>query len=113
MVYDHGHLRTLGPMFQSARRKGDGFMIRFTGVQGGLKTRHGQMPNWFSIAGANRKFVAAQAKIIGDEVMVWSPQVKHPQAVRFALNSRAQPNLEDGAGMPVLPFRTDHWPLQR
>ncbi len=113
MVYEHGHLRTLGPMFQSARRKGDRFMIRFTGVQRGLKTLHGQMPNWFSIAGANRKFVAAQAKIIGDEVMVWSPQVKHPQAVRFALNSRAQPNLEDGAGMPVLPFRTDHWPLQR
>lgn len=111
MVYEHGSLRTLGPMFRSARRLGDQIVIHFTGVQAGLKTHNHRPPNWFSIAGADRRFSPAKAKIIGNSVVVWSPRIRHPVVVQFGLSSLAQPNLEDGAGMPVLPFQTEVAPL--
>ncbi len=112
MVYGHGSLRSVGPMYKSMRREGDRIIIDFTDVVGGLASRNNKPLNWFEIAGANHVFVPAKAKIIGNSVAVSAVQVAHPAAVRFAWSCKAQPNLMDKAGMPVLPFRTDHWPLQ-
>jgi sialate O-acetylesterase len=64
--------------------------------------------HWFQIAGADGKFVDAEAKIDGDSVVVSSPQVTAPTAVRYAWdNYPAGANLYNGDGLPAAPFRTD------
>ena len=112
MVYRHGTLRTMGPMYKSMHVDGSKIIIRFQDVIGGLASRNHKPLDWFEIAGANHKFVPAKAEIIGDMVAVSATAVPHPVAVRFAWSCKAVPNLMDKAKMPVLPFRTDHWPLR-
>ena len=107
-------------------------LVQFNGVSGGLKTRRvamnvergslpGQGPHavvaeaselkGFTICGADRKFVPAQAEIVsGDSVRVWSPQVKQPVAVRYGWANFPLCNLYGGNGMPASPFRTDDFP---
>lgn len=96
------------PVFDDMKIKGDKIIVEFDEADGGLKSRDGQPLTWFEIAGADGKFVKAEAKIISkDEVEVSSPEVKSPKAVRFAWHETAQPNLCNGAGLPAEPFRTD------
>lgn len=64
----------------------------------------------FAIAGQDRKWVWATATIQGDSVVVSSPEVPEPVAVRYAWASNpASANLFNGAGLPASPFRTDDW----
>jgi sialate O-acetylesterase len=66
--------------------------------------------HWFQIAGADQKFVDADAKIVGDTVVVSSAQVPTPVAVRYAWDDYPNTaNLYNSAGLPAAPFRTDHW----
>ncbi len=64
----------------------------------------------FTIAGADRKFVPAEARIDGESVIVRSDAVPAPVAVRFGWGAADQPNLRNAAGLPAPPFRTDDWP---
>jgi sialate O-acetylesterase len=64
----------------------------------------------FAICGADHKWVWADAKIDGESVVVWSDQVPHPIAVRYAWASNPTCNLYNGAGLPASPFRTDNEP---
>jgi sialate O-acetylesterase len=65
----------------------------------------------FTIAGEDRKFVPAAAKIIADnQVEVWSNSVPQPVAVRYAWANNPVCNLKNHAGLPASPFRTDDWP---
>ena len=65
----------------------------------------------FLIAGADRKFVPAEASIDGDSVLVWSDKVTAPAAVRYAwLCNPEGCNLYSKEGLPASPFRTDDWP---
>lgn len=64
----------------------------------------------FAICGADRQWVWADARIDGDKVIVWSPKVPAPVAVRYAWNDNPTCNLYNGAGLPASPFRTDDFP---
>ena len=64
----------------------------------------------FAIAGADRKFVWAEAEIKGDRVVVRNDAVKEPAAVRYAWADNPVCNLYNEAGLPACPFRTDTWP---
>lgn len=64
----------------------------------------------FQIAGADRVWHWADAAIDGDEVVVSSPEVPHPVAVRYAWSANPVCNLFNSAGLPAQPFRTDDWP---
>ena len=64
----------------------------------------------FAICGSDRKWRWAEAKIEGDEVVVWSPEVPNPVAVRYAWADNPIANLYNGAGLPAVPFRTDNFP---
>ena len=64
----------------------------------------------FTLAGADRKFVPADARIDGDTVVVSSAQVTAPVAVRYAWAADPTCSLYNKAGLPTLPFRTDDWP---
>lgn len=64
----------------------------------------------FAIAGEDRRFVWAEAEIVGkDQVKVWSDAVPNPVAVRYAWGVNPVCNLYDRNGLPVTPFRTDEW----
>jgi sialate O-acetylesterase len=62
------------------------------------------------VAGADRRWVWAEAKIEGDRLVVWSPRVPQPVAVRYAWSSSPRdPTLYNREGLPAAPFRTDDW----
>jgi sialate O-acetylesterase len=61
----------------------------------------------FAIAGSNKKWFWADAKIEGESVVVSSPQVKEPKFVRYAWQANPLATLFNGAGLPAVPFRTD------
>ena len=64
----------------------------------------------FAVAGVDRSFHWADAKSIGNRVYVWSTQVSHPTAVRYALaNNPDGARLYNRDSVPAAPFRTDHW----
>jgi sialate O-acetylesterase len=99
-----------GPHFAAAERTPEGaFRVTFR-HHGPLMTLDGAAPRHFQVAGVDRKFVAAEARIDGGTVVVRSPDVPEPQAVRYAwFNDPARPNLSDSSGLPALPFRSDSW----
>lgn len=97
-----------GPLFQSAQIDGNKIVISFTNTGSGLITNDGEELSEFAIAGADKKFVAAKAKIEGDKVIVSSDAVTNPLYVRYAwAESPPYPNLYNKEGLPASPFRTD------
>ncbi len=101
----------LGPLYHSMRVDYGSVRLSFSHVGGGLVAKDGPLTGW-TIAGRDRKFHNAEARIDGDEVVVWSPQVKHPAAVRFGWADYPVVNFWNRAGLPATPFRTDSWPRQ-
>jgi sialate O-acetylesterase len=97
-----------GPLYRKMEMEGDAIRLFFDYVDGGLMARDGAL-TWFSIAGDDRQFVAAEARIEGQTIVVHGEGVEHPVAVRFGWDNEAQPNLFNEAGLPASPFRTDDW----
>jgi sialate O-acetylesterase len=64
----------------------------------------------FAICGSDHQWVWADAKIEGNDVLVWSSKVPHPVAVRYAWADFPIVNLYNDAGLPAVPFRTDDFP---
>lgn len=99
-----------GPLYTSSKIEGAKIRIQFDHAKG-LKSKDGQPLSHFTIAGEDKNFVPAEAKIEGDTLVVHSASVSKPVAVRFAWRDDAEPNLFNGADLPASPFRTDNFPL--
>ena len=97
-----------GPLFDRVSIDDDKVRIKFKHAAG-LKTSDGGPVKGFAIAGADRKFVWADARIEGDTVVVSSPQVTKPVAVRYGWADNPLVNLYNKADLPASPFRTDDW----
>jgi sialate O-acetylesterase len=95
-----------GPIYRAQEVRGDRMVISFTDVGQGLVCR-GDRLEGFAICGADRKFVNADAEIVGDQVEVHSPQIPQPTAVRFGWADGPVVNLWNKDGLPASPFRTD------
>jgi sialate O-acetylesterase len=100
-----------GPRYSGMLIEGAKIRIRFSHVGSGLMAREGTELTGFGIAGDDRKFVKAAARIDGDTVVVESPAVPSPVAVRYAWGPNPVCNLWGKIGLPAAPFRTDEWPL--
>ena len=85
--------------------------LSFRHTGGHLSTRDKKPPTEFSIAGADGKFLPATAEITGDKIVVWNDELSSPSAVRFGWHETAVSNLVNASGLPVVPFRTDTWPV--
>ncbi len=97
-----------GPYYQSATIDGNKITLQFTDMGSGLVVIDGEPLSEFSIAGADKKFVWAKAKIEGDKVVVWNDEVTDPKYVRYAwADNPDNPNLYNKEGLPASPFRTD------
>ena len=99
-----------GPLYKSMEVRGNQIVLHFDHVGGGLVAGGGEPLKGFAVAGADRKFVWADAKIEGDTVVVSSDQVSEPVAVRYAWADNPVCNLYNKEGLPASPFRTDQWP---
>jgi sialate O-acetylesterase len=97
-----------GPLFQSAQIDGSKIIVSFQHTGSGLITNDGEELSEFAIAGADKKFVWAKAKIEGDKIVVWSDEVKEPMYVRYAwADNPVNPNLYNKEQLPASPFTTE------
>src|SRR5262249_28176301 len=99
-----------GPAFRSMRVSSGKAILSFDHSDGRLVTRNEEPLKGFAIAGADRHFYWAEARIEGDTVVVTSAQVAEPVAVRYGWGNNPVCNLSNKAGLPASPFRTDSWP---
>ncbi|WP_242691560.1 sialate O-acetylesterase [Desertivirga arenae] len=107
--YGEKNLVYSGPLYQSSVITGNKVKVSFSNVGGGLISIDGEELSQFAIAGEDKKFVWARAKIVGKEVEVWSDEVKEPKYVRYAWSDNpVDPNLYNAERLPASPFRTDN-----
>lgn len=97
-----------GPVYQSETINGNKITISFTNTGSGLITNDSEELSEFAIAGADKKFAWAKAKIEGDKIIVWNDDISNPMYVRYAwADNPVNPNLYNKEGLPASPFRTD------
>ncbi|WP_019987260.1 sialate O-acetylesterase [Rudanella lutea] len=100
------------PLYQSLRVDGNKAIVSFQYANQGLMTKdkYGYVRG-FEMAGDDKVFHPAQAQIQGSTVVVSSPQIAKPVAVRYGwADAPVDANLFSIDGFPVSPFRTDAWP---
>lgn len=108
IIYGEKDLEYSGPLYESASINGDRITISFTHTGSGLVTIDDEPPGAFAIAGADKKFVWANARIEDGKVVVWSERVPKPLYVRYAwADNPDAANLYNKEGLPAGPFRTD------
>jgi sialate O-acetylesterase len=108
-VYGLKHIVASGPVFDSMRLSGPRAVMSFKEDGNGMVSTSGDGLTGFQIAGADKKFVSADARIEGSNVIVSSAQVPEPVAVRYAWVNVPEVSLTNKAGLPAAPFRTDAW----
>ncbi|MNX58541.1 Glycosyl hydrolases family 2, sugar binding domain [compost metagenome] len=107
-TYGERSLIYSGPIFQSSKVSGNEIVVSFNHVGSGLVAVDGEPLSQFEIAGEDKKFVWASAKIENDKVVVWSDQIRSPKYVRYAwADNPVNPNLYNLEKLPASPFRTD------
>lgn len=97
-----------GPIYTGMSVSGATLRLRFDQVHGGLVAASGGLTG-FAVAGADRRWVWAEAHIDGDTIVISSPAVAAPVAVRYAWSMGAVGTLFNSAGLPASPFRSDDW----
>ena len=98
-----------GPENSSMKVEGNTIRLWFIHKGSGLVAKDSVLKG-FAIAGEDKKFVWADAKIDGDTVVVSSPKVGKPVAVRYGWSDDPVISLYNKEGLPATPFRTDNWP---
>lgn len=113
LAYKNDSIIYSGPIYKSMAIQDDKIVIDFAHVGAGLLAKDNPRLQQFAIAGEDRKFVWANAKIEGNRVVVWNDNIKKPVAVRYAwANNPEGCNLYNKEGLPASPFRTDYWQRQ-
>jgi len=109
LCYGETNLQT-SPLYQSMQVEGKNIRLKFTYAANGLVARNGSLKG-FAIAGNDGKYIWANAKIEGNDVIVWSDQIPEPTSVRYAWTGSPVEsngaNLYNKEGFPASPFRTD------
>ncbi|MBC7888208.1 MAG: sialate O-acetylesterase [Ferruginibacter sp.] len=97
-----------GPLYRSSAIEGNKISIYFTSTGSGLTTNDGEAPAEFAIAGADKKFIWAKTRIVGDNIIVWNDTITEPLYARYAwADNPVNPNVYNKDGLPASPFRTD------
>lgn len=99
-------IESSGPMMQNVTRAGQQIRVRFSHALG-LKTSDGASPKGFAIAGDDKKWVWASARIEGDSVVLSNDAILRPTQVRYGWAENPDVNLYNSANLPAVPFRTD------
>lgn len=112
LAQTYGHkIEYSGPTYSTMSKDGNKIRLKFTHADG-LMTKAAD-PNaipGFAIAGDDKKWKWATAKIEGNEIVVWNEGIANPVAVRYAWADNPKATIYNAAGLPAVPFRTDDWP---
>jgi len=93
-----------GPTFKALTADGGKLVVAFDNLGGGMKVKNNTLANNFAIQGGDGKWAWADAAIAGDTVVVSSPAVAHPVAVRYGWQNSPKASLYNQAGLPAVPF---------
>jgi sialate O-acetylesterase len=107
--YGRKDIAYASPFYKAMAVEGKSIRLTFTHTAGGLKSKDGKPLSEFEIAGADGVFVPAEAAVEKETIVVHSAEVPSPCMVRFAWSNAPTPNLVNAAGLPAMPFHTDHW----
>lgn len=100
------------PAFKRMEIKDNKVMLYFDHAPKGFMVKGNEKPSEFYIAGADKTFQPAEAKLEKDRIVVSSRGVSTPLAVRFAFSNTAMANVFSKEGLPIAPFRTDDWEVE-
>ncbi len=108
LAKDYGRkLEYSGPTYRSMKINGNQVRLKFDHAKGGLVAKGGSLTG-FALAGPDGKFVWAKAEIAGDTVVLSAPGISQPVNVRYAWDVNPVCNLYNQAGLPAVPFRSNH-----
>lgn len=107
-TYHKSGIAYKSPMYAGIEVKGDKMIVTTDAAAGGLEAKGGPVRE-LVIAGADKIFYPAEAKIDGGKLIVWSKLVKQPVAVRYQFDNAGIGNVFSKEGLPLAPFRTDDW----
>jgi sialate O-acetylesterase len=107
-VYERKMAATSGPLPRDPEFRGHQVVVPFSHTAGGLVAQGGPLRG-FDVAGEDRKWRPAEARVAGDAVEIEAAEVATPVAVRYAWENNPSCNLFNAAGLPATPFRTDTW----
>jgi sialate O-acetylesterase len=108
LAYGDKDLVYSGPIYQSFRIEENKIIVRFSNTGSGLVAKGGGALYYFSIAGADKKYLWAKATIDGDRVIVWNDNIANPVSVRYAWADNPEgANLYNKEGLPASPFQTN------
>ncbi|WAM33743.1 sialate O-acetylesterase [Caldicellulosiruptor morganii] len=108
IAYGEKDLVASGPLYRSMKIEGNRVILEFSDAGSGLCTKDGKMPKSFAIAGPDKNFVWANAKIYGSKVIVWNDSIQNPVYVRYAWADNPEgANLYNKEGLPASPFTTE------
>lgn len=108
LAYNENSIVSSGPIYKEMRIDGNKIILTFTETGSGLVSD--EPLKQFAIAGADKKFVWAEAEIVGNEVIVTSKSIRRPVAVRYAWADNPDgANLRNRENLLASPFRTDNW----
>jgi sialate O-acetylesterase len=101
------------PMYRSMEINKNKVTLSFDNAPNGFMTKEKAKPTEFYVAGADKVFVPADVKFKKDKIILFSKQVPVPVAVRFSFSNTAMSNVFSKEGLPLAPFRTDDWELEK
>ncbi|MCM4167473.1 hypothetical protein KCTC52924_01031 [Arenibacter antarcticus] len=110
-TYGNKDLVYSGPVYKSMEINKKKIVLSFDFAENGLEKKGKELEEFY-IAGEDKVFYPARAKIKGSSIIVTSTKVKEPTAIRFAFANGALPNFYNSAGLPASAFRTDNWELK-
>ena len=109
--YGFENLSAYGPVYQTIKNEGNKIRVVFDMEPGESLVAKGGNPTGFYVASVDRQFHKADAKIVGNTIIVSSPKVKFPVAVRYAFDNAAAGNIFNSSGLPASCFRSENWPM--
>jgi sialate O-acetylesterase len=108
LAYNDKKVIYSGPIYHSMTKEGNKIILTFSHTGSGLIIHGGDELKQFAIAGPDKKFIWAKAKIENNKVVVWSDQIPNPVSVRYAWADNPEgANLFNREKLPASPFRTD------
>jgi sialate O-acetylesterase len=100
------------PAFENAQPKGSSLVLSFTNANGGLQSKDKSIKGFY-ISGAAENWLPADVKLEKDKIILSNKDIKQPLYVRYGFGNTDIATIFSVEGLPLIPFRTDSWPLDQ
>jgi len=111
-TYQRPGVKYKSPAYAGAQVKGATIVLTINNAPTGFQLREGGLKGFF-VSGATENWLPAEAKIEKGKIVVWNKQLKQPVYVRYGFGNTLVGNVSSAEGLPLIPFRTDSWPVDQ